>query len=113
PRPGGRVALGDGGDHGLAGVLGVRAREADALDPLDRVARPQKLAELGAELRREVAAPRVDVLAEERDLLDPFGREARDLGDDLARPAALLAAADGRDDAVGADRVAAHRHLHP
>ena len=36
-----------------------------------------------------------------------------DLGDDLARPAALLAAAHGRDDAVRALGVAAHRDLHP
>src|SRR5207237_6085038 len=48
-----------------------------------------------------------------RDLADALAREEYDLGDDLARPPALLAAADGRDDAVGAARVAAHRDLHP
>ena len=63
-----RVALGDRGDHRLAEVLRVRAREADALDALDGVAGAQQLAELGADVRREVAAPRVDVLAEQREL---------------------------------------------
>ena len=43
----------------------------------------------------------------------PSAREARHLGEDVARAAAHLASADLRDDAVGADRVAAHRHLHP
>ena len=43
----------------------------------------------------------------------PSAASRVDLGDDLARPAALLAAAHGRDDAVGARRVAAHRDLHP
>ena len=43
----------------------------------------------------------------------PSRGELRHLGDDVAGPAALLAAADGRDDAVRADRVAAHRHLNP
>ena len=81
--------------------------------PSTRVARAQQLAELGADVGQQVAAPRVDVLAEQRDLLDALRGEPRDLGDDLAGPAALLAAADGRDDAVRADRVAAHRHLHP
>ena len=45
--------------------------------------------------------------------LTPCRREPLHLGDDLARTAALLAAAHGRDDAVRALRVAAHRHLHP
>ncbi len=69
----------------LAEVLRVRAREADALDPLDRVAGAQELAELGADLRREVAAPRVHVLAEQRQLADAVAREPGHLGDDLAR----------------------------
>ena len=62
---------------------------------------------------REVASPRVDVLPEQRDLAHAVVGEARHLGDDVARPAALLAPADRRDDAVRALRVAAHRHLHP
>ena len=107
------VALGDRGDHGLAEVLRVRAREADALDSLDGVAGAQQLAELGADRGREVAAPRVDVLAEQRQLLHARGGEPGHLGEDLARAAALLAAAHRRDDAVRADRVAAHRDLHP
>ena len=108
-----RVALGYRGDHGLAEVLRVRAREANALDAVDRVARAQQLAELGVDLGREVAAPRVDVLAEQRDLARRPPREARHLGEDLAGTAALLAAAHRRHDAVGALRVAAHRDLHP
>ncbi len=71
-----RVALGDRGDHRLAEVLRMRAREADPLDPVDCVAGAEQLAELGVELGREVAAPRVDVLAEQRDLLDAFVRRA-------------------------------------
>ena len=105
--------LGHGRDHRLAEVLRMRAREADALDPVHVVARTQKLAEVRTERRREVAAPRVHVLTEERDLLDAVAREGLDLGDDLARPPALLAAADRRDDAIRAHGVAAHRDLHP
>ena len=66
------LALGHRLDHRAAEVLGMRAREADALDPVDRVARAQQLAELGVDLRREVAAPRVDVLAEQRHLSHAF-----------------------------------------
>ena len=43
----------------------------------------------------------------------PSRRGPLDLGDDLAGPAALLLAAHRRHDAVRADRVAAHRDLHP
>ena len=80
-----RRALRDRRDHRLAEVLRMRAREADALDPLDRVAGAEELAELGREVRPEVAAPRVHVLAEQRDLADALLREPRHLGDDLAR----------------------------
>src|SRR5205823_6811528 len=107
------VTVGDRRDQRLAEVLRVRAREADALDSVDRVAGTEQLAELGPDLWGEIAAPRVHVLAEERHLLHAFAGEARHLGDDLAGPAALLAAADSGDDAVGADRVAPHRDLHP
>ena len=107
------VALGERGDDGSTEVLRVRAREADPLDALDVVARTQELAELRSDRGSEVAAPRVDVLAEQSDLFDVLTGERRHLRDDLARPAALLAPADGRDDAVGALRVAAHRDLHP
>ena len=107
------VALDHRGDHGVAEILRVRAREADPVDPVDRVACAQELAELGLELGPKVAAPGVDVLSEQRHLPHPVGREAGDLGDDLARAPALLPAADGRDDAVRALRVAAHRDLHP
>ena len=98
---------------GRAEVLRVRAREADALDAVDGVARAQQLAELGVDVRQEVAAPRVDVLAEQRQLAHALLRELRHLGEDVAGPAADLAAAHGGDDAVRARRVAAHRDLHP
>src|SRR5918994_6539555 len=87
----------------------MRAREADPLDAVDAVHCTQQLGEVAA----EVTAIRVDVLAEERDLLDALGREPGDLGEDLARAAADLPAAHLRDDAVRADGVAAHRDLHP
>ena len=107
------VALGHRGDDRLAEVLRMRAREADPLDPVDRVAGAQELAELGADVGREIAAPGVDVLAEQRDLAHAVRCELRHLGDDVAGPAALLPPADRRHDAVRARRVAAHRHLHP
>ncbi len=91
----------------------MRAREPDPIDARHVVTRAQQLAELGSELRREIAAPGVHVLAEECHLANAALREPRDLGDDLARAPALLAASNGRDDAVRADGVAPHRHLHP
>ena len=48
-----------------------------------------------------------------RDLPNAFSRRSCDFGEDLAGPAAHLATADARNDAVGAHRVATHRHLHP
>src|SRR5205085_335300 len=77
------------------------------------VAGAKQLAELGTEVGREIAAPGVDVLAEQRDLTHARGGEPLDLGQDLARPAALLTAAHRGDDAVGALRVAPHGDLHP
>src|SRR6185312_8431586 len=65
------------------------------------------------EVAADVAPVRVHVLAEQGQLLDARPREALDLGEDLARPARDLAAADRRDDAVRAHRVATHRDLHP
>ena len=80
------VALGDRGDHRLAEVLRVRAREADALDPVDRVAVARSSSPNSVRIAgREVAAPRVDVLAEQRDLLDAGAGELRHLGEDVAR----------------------------
>ena len=104
-----RGTLGHRGDDVAAEVLRVRAREADPLDPGDGVDRAQEL----GEARADVAAVRVDVLAEQRHLADALRGEPLDLGEDLAGAARGLAPADGRDDAVGADRVAAHRDLHP
>ena len=90
-------------------VLRVRAREADPLDPSDGVDCAQEL----GEARADVAAVRVDVLAEQRHLAHAVRCEPLDLRDDLARTPGDLAPAHGGDDAVGADRVAAHRDLHP
>src|SRR3954462_3432248 len=104
-----RRALGHRGDHGRAEVLRVRAGEADPLDPVDGVVGAQQLLEGAA----DVAAVGVDVLAEQRQLLHARAREALDLGQDLVGPAGHLAAAHRRHDAVRADRVAAHRDLHP
>ena len=105
--------LGERRDDGSAEVLGMRAREADPVDPGDGVARAEELAELGPDVREKIASPGVDVLSEKRDLADAAVSEVRDLRDDLAGPAALLAPSDGRDDAVGTCRIAAHRDLHP
>ena len=68
-----RGALGHRPDDGLAEVLRVRAREADPLDARHCVHGPEKLAELRLHVRHEVAAPRVDVLAEERHLAHAVG----------------------------------------
>jgi hypothetical protein len=106
-------AVGHRLDHGRAEVLRVRAREADALDAVDVVARAQQLAELGADLRQQVAAPGVDVLAEQRHLAHAPAGELRHLGENVTGPAAHLAPAHGRHDAVRALRVAAHGDLHP
>ncbi len=107
------LALGERRNHGLAEVLRVGAREADAVDAGHGVAGAQKLAKVGAQVRCEIAAPGVHVLPEQGDLANALGGQLRHLGDHLARAAADLAAADTRDDAVGALGVAAHRDLHP
>ena len=104
-----RVALRHRGDHVAAEVLRMRAREADALDALDGVHCAQELGEAAS----EVAPVRVDVLPEQRDLADALAGETRHLGQDLAGTTADLAAAHRGHDAVRADRVAAHRDLHP
>ena len=65
-------ALGHRGDHVAAEVLRVRAREADPVDPVDGVDRAQQL----GEARADVAAVRVDVLAEQRHLADSLARPA-------------------------------------
>ena len=106
-------ALGHGGDHFSPEVLRMGAREADALDPDNRVAGSEELAEPGLHVGPEVAAPRVDVLPEKRDLPYALVGEARHLGEDLPWSSAHLAPAHGGHDAVRADRVAAHRDLHP
>src|SRR5262245_50286551 len=85
------------------------AREADSLDARDRVDRAQEL----CEARADVAAVGVDVLSEQGHLADSLFREPLDLRDDLSWPPRDLAAADGRNDAVRADGVAAHGDLNP
>src|SRR5581483_7205867 len=100
-------------DHVGAEILGVRAREPDPLDSVHGVHGAKELREPGRDPGREVTTVRVDVLAEQGDFADALVRERGHLGDDLARSAADLAAADVRDDAVGADGVAAHRDLYP
>ena len=87
-----RVALGHCGDHRRPEILRMRAREADPPDSVHGVAGAEQLAEVRPDVRQEVAAVRVDVLAEQRDLSDAGPREALDLGDDLAGTAALLPA---------------------
>ena len=62
---------------------------------------------------RQVAAVGVHVLPEQRDLLDAVGGELLDLPHDLRGPPAALPPAGARDDAVGADAVAADRDLDP
>ena len=66
-----------------------------------------------ARLSVEVATVGVDVLPEQRDLADALAHEPLALGDDALEHAALLAAAHVRDDAVGAEVVAADHDGHP
>ena len=84
---------------------GVRAGEAHPLQPLDVTAGAQQLAE--GEPVTELDAVAVDVLPQEGHLDDALGDERLELGEDLARPAVLLLAAQGGDDAEGARVVAA------
>ena len=84
-----RRQLGVGADHVLAHVLRVRARVADAVDPVDRVDRGEQVGEADPRLLRQVAPVGVDVLAQQRHLAHAVGRQALDLGDQLA-PAARL-----------------------
>ena len=72
---------------------------------------PQQLAE--REPVAELHAVGVDVLPQQGDLGDALGDQRLDLGEDLARPAVLLLAAQRRDDAERAGVVAAHGDRHP
>src|SRR3954453_20635663 len=89
----------------------MRARVADAIEPVDAVERTQERREGGP--RPRAAPVGVDVLAEQRDLAHPVGRQAAHLGDELAERSRDLPPARGGDDAVRADHVAAGRDLHP
>src|SRR4051794_23089872 len=108
-----RCALGDRLDHRLPEILRVGTRESNALDAVDGVTRAQKLTEVGADAGQEVTAPRVHVLAKECELAYAVGGKATHLGDDLTGPTRHLPPSDGRDDAIGAFGVAAHRDLPP
>ncbi len=108
-----RRALGHGRDQVAAEVLRVRAGEADAFDAVDAVAFAQELGEGEARAGRQVAAVGVDVLTEQCDFAHSAAGQLLDLADDLLRRAAHLLAAHGRHDAVRANRVTAHRDLHP
>jgi hypothetical protein len=72
---------------------------------------PQQLAERGPVA--ELGAVGVHVLAEQRDLEHPVGDQRADLAQDVAGPAVLLLAPQGRHDAEGAGVVAAHRDRDP
>jgi hypothetical protein len=98
-------------DHILAHVLRVRAGVANALDALELVEPAQELREAGA--LAQVAPVGVDVLPEQRHLLDTVGRHRRDLRHELLGRAAHLASTRRGHDAVGARTVAAHADLHP
>ena len=52
-------------------------READPLDPVDGIDGPQQLTEVGLEPGPEIAAPRIDVLAEQRHLAHSVRRQPR------------------------------------
>ena len=72
-----RRALAVRGDHVVAHVLRVRARVADALDAGHGVEQPQQLAEAEPLGDGQVAPPRVDVLAEQRELAHAVAARAR------------------------------------
>ena len=103
--------LGHRGDDVVGEGGRVRAGEAHPLEALDLAAGAQQLAE--REPVAELDAVGVDVLAEQGDLDDALGDERLDLGEDLARAAVLLLAAQARHDAERAGVVAAHRDRHP
>ena len=102
--------LGHSGDGLVGEVMRVRGGEADPLDA--------GLAHLAQQLREprlavDVAAVGVDVLAQQRDLAHAVRHEPLALADDRLHGAALLAAADIRDDTVRAEVVAAGHDRHP
>ena len=103
--------LGHGVDDVVGEVPGVRRGEPDAFQALDLPAAAQQLAERGPVA--ELGAVGVHVLAEQRNLEDPVGHQRADLGQDVAGPAVLLLAPQGRHDAEGAGVVAAHRDCDP
>ena len=79
-------------------ILRVRAGEPDAADAIDRADRSQELGEQRPAFG-QVAAVRVDVLPEERDLDHTVGGETLDLAHDLVERARDLLPAHRRHDA--------------
>src|SRR5947209_1134417 len=108
-----RWQLGMGADHVLAHVLRMWTRVADPLEPVDRIEMRQQLRERKAVLAREVAAVGVDVLSEQRDLLDAVGGEAGGLRNQLARRTTYLTTTSTRHYAIRTNTVAADADLHP
>ena len=84
--------------HRVDDVVGeaarVRAGEPHPLEPVDVAAGAQQLAE--REPVAELDAVGVDVLPEQRDLEHALGDQRLDLGEDVARAAVLLLAAQAR-----------------
>ena len=101
-----RGDVGHGRDRLGPQVLGMGAREADPANALDPAEGTQQFGEQRPAFG-EVAAVRVHVLTEQRDLHDPVARQPLDLGDDLLGRAADLAPAHGRHDAERAAIVTA------
>ena len=100
-----------GGDDVVSEVPGVRRGEAHPLEPVDLAAGAQQLGE------REPVPERgpvgVDVLPQQRDLEHPVVDQRPDLGEHVAGPAVLLAAAQAGHDAERAGVVAADRDRDP
>ena len=95
-------------------VFRVGGGEANPIDTVDRVDRAQEIGELWTPLPgAQVAAVRVHVLAQQRDLGDAVAREFAHLVDDVAHPAADLRAPDRRNDAERATVVAADLNREP
>ena len=102
-----------GADDVLAHVLGVGARVADPLDPLRGVEHAEELREGRLLALWQVAAVRVHVLSQQRDLAHAVVRKTPDLIHQLRGRTAHLTPAGGGDYAVRAGAVAANRDLDP
>ncbi len=102
--------------HRLDDVVGEGGRvRAGEPDPLQTRRWRRRCAAACRErpLVAELDAVGVDVLTEQGDLDDAFGHQGLHLGQDVARPAVLLLAAQGGHDAERAGVVAADADRHP